>query len=275
VAEAGAERPARALTLPLEVGDRELWLSLSGVAFPDGVVYAFRDVTEEHQLERMKSDFIATVSHELRTPLAAIYGAATTLRQRAGLEVEQREAFLGMIEEQAERLTQIVTDILTASRVEAGELGVEVARVDPAPIVDQVVELAERSAPGGRVTATIDPETPAVLADPDRLRQVLGNIVENALKYSPADAPVELRVEPRGKCVAFAVSDRGPGIPGGEEERIFQKFVRLDANMRSGVSGTGLGLYICRELLTRMNGSIAVESSAGGSTFTVELPSGQ
>jgi signal transduction histidine kinase len=275
VAEAGAERPARAMTLPLEVGDRELWLSLSGVSFPDGVVYAFRDVTEEHQLERMKSDFIATVSHELRTPLAAIYGAATTLRQRAGLEVEQREAFLGMIEEQAERLTQIVTDILTASRVEAGELGVELARVDPSAIVDQVVELAERTAPGGRVTATIDPETPAVLADPDRLRQVLGNIVENALKYSPEDAPVELRVEPRGKCVAFMVTDRGPGIPGGEEERIFQKFVRLDANMRSGVSGTGLGLYICRELLTRMDGSIAVESSAGGSTFTVELPSGQ
>jgi signal transduction histidine kinase len=220
----------------------------------------------------MKSDFIATVSHELRTPLAAIYGAAATLRQRAGLEPAQRDAFIQMIEEQSERLTQIVADILTASRVEAGELGVELSAVDPAPVVAQVVDLVERTAPDTPIVTEIDPAAPLVLADADRLRQVLGNIVENAVKYSGKGEQVAIAVRGRGRHVAFEVVDHGVGIPAGAEERIFEKFYRVDANMRSGVSGTGLGLYICRELVERMGGTIAVEPTAGGgTTFTVEL----
>jgi PAS domain S-box-containing protein len=272
VTAAGADRSPRPLALPLDIAGHEVWLSVSAVSFGDGVVYAFRDVTEEQQLERMKSDFIATVSHELRTPLAAIYGAAATLRQRAGLEKATRDAFIEMIEQQSERLTQIVSDILTASRVEAGELGVELTAVDAAPVVAQVVELAQRTAPGTPVRATIDPSTPPVLADADRLRQVLGNIVENAIKYSGAGEEVTIAVCGRERHVAFEVRDRGVGIPSGDAERIFEKFYRVDANMRSGVSGTGLGLYICRELVERMGGTIAVDSApGGGSVFTVEL----
>jgi signal transduction histidine kinase len=266
--------PGRPATLPLELGDRELWLSMSVVAFPEGVVCAFRDVTHEHALERMKSDFIATVSHELRTPLAAVYGAATTLRRRGELGEAEREQFLEMIEAQSQRLAQIVDEILIASRLEAGEVPIELGPVDGVAVAREVVALAQRSAPDGfRIQLDADDAVPPVVADSDRLRQVLTNLVENAVKYSGASDAAEVSVARANGAVRFAVRDRGLGIPSADHERIFEKFYRVDADMLHGVSGTGLGLYIVRELVERMNGSISVESTEGqGSEFAVELP---
>jgi PAS domain S-box-containing protein len=266
-----AGRPA---TLPLEIRGRELWLSISAVWFAEGVVCAFRDVTDEHALEQLKSDFIATVSHELRTPLAAVYGAATTLRRRAGLDAGEREQFLEMIEEQSERLSQIVDEILIASRLEGGEIPIELAPVDGVAVAREVVEVAARSAPAGfRIQLTADAAVPPVQADADRLRQVLTNLVENAVKYAGESTAAHVLVAAHDGSVRFVVRDRGIGIPPGDHSRIFEKFYRVDVDMRHGVSGTGLGLYIVRELVDRMNGTIRVESAEGeGSEFVVELP---
>jgi PAS domain S-box-containing protein len=272
VAWAG-QRP-RPLTLPFEFEGREAWLSISGVRFHGGAVYAFRDVTEEHALETMKSDFIATVSHELRTPLSAVYGAASTLRNRSVLGVEERGQLLAMIEEQSERLSRIVDEILTASRLESGEVAVSLTSVDGAAVVRDVVAVVERGIPAGfTIEVGAAEPAPPVLADADRLRQVLANLLENAVKYSGDATEVEVRIEPSGDRVRFAVCDHGIGIAPVERERIFEKFYRVDAAMTGGVSGTGLGLYIVRELVTRMDGRIRVEPAAGGgSTFLVELP---
>jgi PAS domain S-box-containing protein len=272
VAWAG-QRP-RPLTLPFELEGREAWLSISGVRVHGGAVYAFRDVTEEHALETMKSDFIATVSHELRTPLSAVYGAASTLRNRSVLGIEERGQLLAMIEEQSERLSRIVDEILTASRLESGEIAVSLTSVDGAALAREVAAIVQRGIPAGfRLEVEADERTPPALADPDRLRQVLGNLIENAIKYSGDAKLVEVRVEPAGDRVRFSVRDHGIGIAPGERERIFEKFYRVDAAMSGGVSGTGLGLYIVRELLARIGGRIRVGPTAGGgSTFVVELP---
>jgi signal transduction histidine kinase/GAF domain-containing protein len=272
-APAGAEETARPVTLPLVLGDEDLWLSISAVSFPEGTVYAFRDVTAEQALDRMKSNFIATVSHELRTPLAAVYGAATTLRHRAALDPEEREQFLRMIEEQAQRLTRIVNEILVASRIESGELSVTLAPVDAVETARHVLEVARRSAPAGfTLELEAPPAVPPVLADGDRLRQVLGNLIENAIKYSGESTLATVSIVAVDGRVRFAVRDEGIGIPPAEHERVFERFYRVDADMHHGVSGTGLGLYIVRELVERMGGSVALESEPDrGSTFTIEL----
>jgi PAS domain S-box-containing protein len=264
----------RAETLPLEIDGRELWLSFSGVGFDEGTVYAFRDLTEERALEQLKSDFVATVSHELRTPLAAIYGAALTVR-RPDLELddELREHLLGVIADESERLAQIVNDLLLASHLDSGKLHLSIEACDPRALAASVVEATEIYRPEVEITIEADGDLPFVDADPNQLRQVIGNLIDNAVKYSPEGGPVVLRLESHDGLVRLAVSDRGLGIPHHEQRRIFEKFYRLDPDMTRGVGGTGLGLYICQELVRRFGGRIWVESTEGeGSTFYVELP---
>jgi len=262
-------------TVPVTIEGRELWLSISGVPSSDGTAYAFRDVTADRQLDRLKSDFVATVSHELRTPLAAVYGAAVTLAERdlSGREEVRRE-LVAQIANQAERLSTIVDDILFVGRLESGGLRLETASVDPGDVARASIEAAQMRAGATadlhlHVAATL----PAVQCDPSRLRQVLDNLIDNAIKYSPGGGAIELRVSADERMVRFAVSDSGVGIPQQELSRIFEKFYRLDPQQTRGVSGTGLGLYVCRELVERMEGRISVSSLPGrGSTFTVELP---
>jgi PAS domain S-box-containing protein len=262
-------------TVPVTIDSRELWLSISGVPSSDGTAYAFRDVTEDRHLDRLKSDFVATVSHELRTPLAAVYGAAVTLAERdfAGRE-EVRAALVAQIAEQAERLTSIVDDILFVGRLEAGGLRLETAAIDAGAVAHAAVEAAQlRVGESAALQLHVAARLPTIESDAGRLRQVLDNLLDNAIKYSPNGGPVELRVETDDRCIRFAVSDRGVGIPATELSRIFEKFYRLDPHQTRGVSGTGLGLYVCRELVERMEGRIFVSSIPGrGSTFTVELP---
>ncbi len=268
-------RTAAAETVPFTVDGRELWLSISGVGFEDGIVYAFRDLTEERVLEVMRSEFVSTVSHELRTPLAAIYGAAMTLqRPDMRLGEVQRESLLGVIANEADRLARTVNDILWASRIDTDQVRVAIESCDPAELAEAVVRAQHAHLPEAVELELSIPEfLPSVAADPDKVRQVLGNLVENAVKYSPDGGRIEVKLVSTGSTVRFSVSDEGLGIPGPEQRRIFEKFYRLDPQMTRGVGGTGLGLYICQELVRRMGGRIWVESDRPrGSTFHVELP---
>jgi signal transduction histidine kinase len=277
VADVPGPGSQQAATLPLEVGEREHWLSISGVEFADGTVYAFRSLTEERALDELKGEFVATVSHELRTPLAAIYGSAETLRSRGGkLDEISHRRLLDVIVHESERLTRIATDILLANNLDTGGLRLASEQVDIVPLAREVADEVETSTEtnGKPAIAVLAPEAVEPFAgDRDKLRQVLINLVENAVKYSPNGGQVEIRVESQNGRLRFAVQDRGLGIAEREQRRIFGKFYRVDPDQKHGVGGTGLGLYICRELVRRMNGRIWVDSREGqGSTFFVELP---
>jgi PAS domain S-box-containing protein len=271
----GNGESTRPETIPLDLNGRERWLSFSGVAFEDGTVYTFRDVTEERRLEEARTDFVATVSHELRTPLAAIYGAALTLR-RSDVEVDAagREQLLSTIADQSDRLARIVEEILLTSRLAAGELRVSRGRFDADQVVRETVDAASARLPAGvRLEVTEPRSLPAVAGDGERARQVLANLIDNALKYSPDGGRIGVRVDAHEGYARFSVEDEGIGVPAAERERIFEKFYRLDPNLTRGAGGTGLGLYIARELVRRMNGRIWVTSQPGaGSTFSFELP---
>ena len=269
----GGDTPAEAV--PLEVDDRELWVSMSGVGFEEGTVYAFRDLTAERRVDEMKADFLATASHELRTPVAAVYGAAMTLMRKDYIVSEDaRTRLLEIIASESDRLTRIVDDVLWASRVDSGRLPLEIDQFDARQIATGIVAAARAHLPPN-VTILFEPPTTlaAVAGDADKVRQVLVNLLDNAVKYSPDGGQVELRLEEQEGRMRFSVRDHGLGVPPAEQTRIFDKFYRLDPHLTRGVGGTGLGLYICRELIRRMGGRIWVASGEGpGSTFFFELP---
>jgi PAS domain S-box-containing protein len=264
----------RAETVPVELARGERWLSISAVSLPGGTVYAFRDLTEEHRVERLKSEFVSTISHELRTPLAAIYGAALTLRREEPALEAQREGLLDVVAAESERLARIVNDILWVSRLESGTLHVAVESCDPTELAAAVVAAAEAHLPANlTLSLETEPGVPPVAADADKVRQILTNLIDNAVKYSPDGGNIRLRIAKNDALVSFAVTDQGLGVPASEHGRIFEKFYRLDPELTRGVGGTGLGLYISRELARRMNGRVSVESKEGeGSTFRVDLP---
>jgi two-component system, OmpR family, phosphate regulon sensor histidine kinase PhoR len=268
----GARIP-QPVTLPVEVGGRDLWLSFVAVRGADGVVYTFRDQTHERRLDQEKNDFVATISHELRTPMAAVYGAAETLlRREADLTPEQNRQLVQMIAAQASRLSQITEEVLLTNQLDRGELRVEREPVDVADVVRRTVEAMESQLPE---PVEIDVDLPAGLgaasADPDRIQQVMMNLLDNAVKYGRS--PVRVRVESADGHVRISVADSGPGIAADDQERIFEKFYRSDPQHTRAPGGTGLGLYISRELVRRMGGRLDVSSPPGsGATFFVELP---
>jgi PAS domain S-box-containing protein len=264
----------RVARVPVEVGGRELWLSFVAVGRPEGVVYAFRDMTAERELEQAKSDFIATVSHELRTPMTAVYGAARTLlRPELDISPDQARELLQMIATQSERLAQITEEVLLASRLDRGEVTVEHDRVDVAELARGTVE-ALRPQLGLEVTLEAPGEAFA-MGDRDRIQQILINLLDNAAKFSPRGGRITTSLNQDAEHVRLAVSDQGVGIAPSEQQAIFEKFYRVDPHLTETPGGTGLGLYICRELARRMGGEIKVESEPGrGSTFVLELPRG-
>ena len=262
-------------TQAVHVNDRELWLSITGVGFEDGSVYAFRDLTEERAVETLKSDFVSTISHELRTPLAAIYGSALTLRREDVLLPEpQRAGLLEVIATESDRLARIVNDVLWVSRLESDGLRPVIEACDGVELARTVVDAARQYIPPNiKIELSAPKKGPLVAADPDKTRQVLTNLVENAVKYSPDGGHVQVEISLAGPRLRFTVRDEGLGVPPAEHRRIFEKFYRLDPDLTRGVGGTGLGLYISRELLELMGGRIWVESSGhGGSAFVAELP---
>ena len=268
------ERPVTT-TGRYEVNGRELWLSMSGAESPNGTVYAFRDLTEEYRLEETRADFVATVSHELRTPLASIHGAAETLRTRdEQLRPGTRRELLEIVFEQSERLAHLVDQILLANQLSSGSAHVERRSFDASRATKDAVDGLRHALPREvQLEVHLPPADLEAVGDPDRVRQILVNLVENAGKYSPGGGRVDVALARVNGSVRFSVRDEGLGIPRGEQNRIFEKFYRLDASMSRGVGGSGLGLFICRELVELMDGRIWVTSEPGmGSTFAFELP---
>jgi PAS domain S-box-containing protein len=265
---------ARPVTLPVDVDGSELWLSFVAVRGPNGIVYTFRDLTLDRGLEAAKSDFIATLSHELRTPMTAVLGAAKTLlRDDIELGDDRRRQLLEMIGAQGTRLTQITEEVLLANRLDRGDLRMDSERVDLSKLVDHAVETMRHDAPDS-VSLSIAPNgTAEAIGDRDRIEQVLVNLIDNAVKYSPEGGEVVVRTVPAAASVRVEVADQGIGIAPAEQEAVFEKFYRGDPQHLTVPGGTGLGLYICRELVQRMGGSIGVRSRPGeGSTFWFDLP---
>jgi two-component system phosphate regulon sensor histidine kinase PhoR len=263
-------------------GGEEVWLSLSEAIMRDplgavaGRIFAFRDISADRMVEQVKSDFVAAVSHELRTPLTSIYGfAETLLRQDIPFGEEERRTFLSYIASESERLTEIVDQLLNVARLDTGDLQVELGRIDVGSVVSEVVETAEESGAMNGHSFEVDlPDEPlAAEADPDKVRQVFNILVENALRYSPQGGRVTVGARRNADRVEVRVVDEGMGIPAVERERIFRKFYRAESAARDGAAGTGLGLFIARELVTAMGGRIWVDSTEGeGSSFAFELP---
>jgi PAS domain S-box-containing protein len=271
IAENGAT--ACSATVPVEVEDRELWLSFTAVRTADGVVYAFRDTTNERQLDQEKSDFIATISHELRTPMAAVHGAAETLlRQDITLSPENERRLLEMIAGQAARLGQITEQVLLATQLDHRAVFVERERVDVAELARTAIEALRPRFPETTVVdLEVEPGVGAAVGAPDRIQQVLVNLLDNALKYG--EGRITVRVEATSGSVRVSVADSGPGLTPAEQERIFEKFYRGGHELTRSSGGTGLGLYISKELIEQMGGRLFVRADPGaGATFTVELP---
>jgi signal transduction histidine kinase len=257
------------------VAGRDHWLTSTRSTFADGEVVLFRDVSDDRRLERLRSDFVATAAHELRTPLSAVYGAVRTLRREDHeLSTDMRAQFLEMIEAQSDRLRVLMDQLLVSAQLDSADLRLQRRVIDAGAICDDVVGAARVHTPNGMELSLEKARSPVhVTADPDRLRQVVANLVENAVKYSPDGGEIAVRVAANGSAGTIEVADRGLGIPAGEQERIFEKFYRLDPAMTNGVGGSGLGLYISRELVRQMGGELDVRSTHGvGSTFTVSLP---
>ena len=264
---------ASPVTLPVEVDGSELWLSFMAVRSPNGIVYTFRDLTGDRGLEAAKSDFIATLSHELRTPMTAVLGAAKTLlRDDIALTPERRHQLLEMIGAQGTRLTQITEEVLLANRLDRGDLRIDSERVDLSQLVSHAVETMRHDAPESISLSAANGAAEAI-GDRDRIEQVLVNLIDNAVKYSPDGGEVVVSTVPAAASVRVEVADQGIGIAPAEQEAVFEKFYRGDPQHRAVPGGTGLGLYICRELVQRMGGTIGVRSRAGeGSTFWFDLP---
>ena len=269
----GAEAP-RPVTLPLEVQGRELWLSFVAVRIEPGVVYTFRDLTLDRGLDAAKSDFIATVSHELRTPMTAVLGAAKTLlRDDIKLTPERRHQLLEMIGAQGTRLTQITEEVLLANRLDRGDLRIGSERVELGTVVRDAVEAMRERLPESVSVRAAGNGDAAAVGDRDRIEQVLVNLLDNAVKYSPDGGEVVVSTVPSASTIRVEVADEGLGIPAAEHQAVFEKFYRGDPQHRAVPSGTGLGLYVCRELVRRMGGTIGVRSEPGrGSTFWFDLP---
>jgi signal transduction histidine kinase len=288
--EAIGRPPQRALGRALSGGGlvsisgagRELWLSVTEAVMRDpagvvaGRIYAFRDISSERFVEQMKSEFVSTVSVELRTPLTSIYGFAETLmREDVLFGEEERKVFLQYIASESERLTRIVDALLNVARLDTGDLYVQLAPTEVSPVLTEVVSSAE--AGGGndhRFVLDLPPEPVAAEADPEKLRQVLSHLVENAVKYSPHGGTVTVGARRNNDRVEFEVADEGIGIPESERDRIFRKFYRVStASGHDTLGGTGLGLFIVQGLVNAMGGRIWVESAEGeGSRFAFELP---
>ena len=198
-----------------------------------------------------------------------------TLQQRSEqLAEEQRKRLLAVVYDEAARLGRIIDDVLWVSRLDSGQVAFAIEEVDPRSIAESVVEAASVSLPPTlSIELEASPETPSIAIDPDKMRQVLSNLLDNAVKYSPDGGRIRVTIIPNGRYLRFGVEDEGLGIPAGEQQRIFEKFYRVDPNLTRGVGGTGLGLYVSSELVRRMDGRLWVESREGeGSRFYVDLP---
>jgi signal transduction histidine kinase len=231
-----------------------------------------RTVEELRRLSALRADFVSLVSHELRSPMAAVIGAAQTLQQRwRELSPEQRASFLALIADETSRLAELIGDVLDTSRIEAGTFTYRFDDVDVGELAEEAVASASVGQDEVQIRAVVRGPLPAVRGDRVRLRQVLSNLIENAVKWSKGGEHVDVEVSATNGRVVIGVRDRGPGIPREEHGMIFEKFGRAKGG--AGRSGTGLGLFIARSIAEAHGGTVEVRSVPGqGATFTLTLP---
>jgi two-component system phosphate regulon sensor histidine kinase PhoR len=240
-----------------------------------GAVLVLHDITELRRLERVRRDFVANVSHEFKTPLTAIQGFAETLLAGALAEPENSRRFVEIIREHAARLARLTDDLLKLSSIEAGKLELELRAVNAAELVASCLETTRLAAAAKRLRleAAAPADLPPVRADQNRLREVLQNLLDNAVQYTPEGGVIRVEAARDGDAVVFTVADTGIGIPVAEQGRIFERFYRVDAARSREVGGTGLGLSIARHIVEAHGGRIWVESQVGaGSRFFFSVP---
>lgn len=244
-----------------------------------GIVIVLRDLTEQQRLERMRADFVANASHELRTPLASLSSFIETLQGAAKDDTKAREKFLGIMRDQAQRMSRLISDLLSLSRIELNAHVRPAARVDVAAVVARVVEALHPLAEQGGVdlTFTAPAAAPVVTGERDELAQVFQNLIENAIKYGESGKRVDVRVdtlEDGGETRArVSVRDYGPGIAEEHIPRLTERFYRVDVASSREKGGTGLGLAIVKHILNRHRGTLKVTSKPGeGAEFSVILP---
>ena len=259
----------------VELPSRRRFLQL--VVLPDrktgGSLLLAQDLTRVRRLETVRRDFISNVSHELRTPLASLKALTETLRDGALEDPKAAPRFLGRIETEVDALTQMAAELLELTRIESGQVPLELAKVSPVSLLnsaaDRMRAQAERA--GLALRSEVPADLPQVRADAARLEQVLVNLIHNAVKFTRPGGEVVLSAQTDGEFVRFIVRDTGVGIPADDLERIFERFYKSD-RARSG-GGTGLGLSISRHLVEAHGGKIWAESTEGqGSTFSFTIP---
>ena len=239
-----------------------------------GVILLLRDVTQLKELDRLKSEFVATASHELRTPLTSINMSISLLKERTADKLDAREQeLLDVAQEDVERLRELVSDLLDLSKIEAGRIDLDFAAVPVSLLFDKTLQSIGPQAEEQSIMLDAEPadDLPDVRADATKITWVLTNLISNALRYTEAGGRITLAAQQVGKQVHLSVSDTGEGIPYEYQSKIFDKFVQVKSD--HAVGGSGLGLSICREIVRAHGGSIWVDSTPGeGSTFTFSLP---
>ncbi|MFN8164187.1 MAG: HAMP domain-containing sensor histidine kinase [Solirubrobacterales bacterium] len=266
---AAGDRSAR-----VEVGGLSETATL-GAAFNEMADELEREASQRDQLDRLKDEFVLTASHELRSPLTSVQGFAELLMlERDTLTTKQVET-VEIILDNCRHLVRLLNDLLDLARSDAGRLAIQPRPTEMAPLIEDAVRTmrAQTEGAGQTLSQRVEPNLPMVDVEPDRIRQILVNLLTNAHEYSPEGASIQVTARPVGAEVEVAVIDNGPGIPASQLEHIFERFTRGDAGLTQRVGGTGLGLAISKSLVELHGGSIAVDSTPGlGSTFSFRLP---
>jgi two-component system sensor histidine kinase BaeS len=267
----------------LAAGDRSARVEVGGLSETAALGSAFNEMAREleieegrrDELDRLKDEFVLTASHELRSPLTSVQGFAELLMlDKDSLTPRQLET-VEIILDNCRHLVRLLNDLLDLARSDAGRLSIRPQPTEVAPLVEDVARTmrAQTEAAGQSLTEQVEPGLPPIDVEPDRIRQILVNLLTNAHEYTPEGASIGIAARPVGAEVEISVSDNGPGIPPDQLERIFERFTRGDAGLTQRVGGTGLGLAISKSLVELHGGSIRAESTVGaGSTFHVRLP---
>jgi two-component system phosphate regulon sensor histidine kinase PhoR len=242
-----------------------------------GAVMVLHDITELRRLERARRDFVANVSHEFKTPLTAIQGFAETLLGGALDDKENRRRFLEIMRDNASRLSRLTDDLLKLSQIEAGEFQKEFRAIDIPDLIERCLETTRLEAEAKQIQleAECEPDLPPATGDMGALHEILQNLLDNAVRYTQPGGRVSITAAAVRDKIMISVADTGIGIPKVEQERIFERFYRVDAARSRELGGTGLGLSIAKHLVEAHGGCIEVDSEVGrGSTFHVRLPRG-
>ncbi|MGV3773497.1 MAG: sensor histidine kinase [Verrucomicrobiales bacterium] len=240
-----------------------------------GSIFIFHDLSRVKELENTRRDFVANVSHELRTPLTLIKGYVETLQEGAMHDPQVAERFLGIIAKHSDRLTYLIEDLLTISRLESGQIQLNLQEVEARAVAQRVVTDLQKTAAERGVTLKNEIGANLITkADPERLQQVFYNLVDNAIKYGRPKGEVLLSGMDKGRVVELRVQDNGPGIPPDSLDRIFERFYRVDRARSRDQGGTGLGLSIVKHIVHSHGGEVWAESELGkGATIFLTIPS--